>query len=233
MRILGIETSGDTSSVALVQDGKALTERVFASRMALSQTLTGHIQAVTGAAVLSDAGLEGIAVSLGPGSFTGLRVGVALAKALALVLRIPLVGLATHDVMADAVRECGLPVLVLQHARERDVYTSRYMPDCAGGMARGVMPVGEAVAGALAAGPHPVLLVGDAVERHAELIADHAQGLLEPVAAEVWQPRASTVAALAEPLMADADPDAPLDLRPIYMLSSQAERTHGVDLGLS
>jgi len=100
VRILAIETSGDHSSVALAHDGMVLAERFFPSRMSLSQTLPGHIQSVLEAEQVSEAGLDAIAVTLGPGSFTGLRVGIALAKAMAHALSLPLVGVGTHDLLA-------------------------------------------------------------------------------------------------------------------------------------
>ena len=83
MRILGIETSGDTSSVALLQDGQVLAERVFASRMALSQTLAGHVQAVTEAGVLSDARLDGLTpagIETHPGTAPDEAAAISVAR---------------------------------------------------------------------------------------------------------------------------------------------------------
>jgi tRNA threonylcarbamoyladenosine biosynthesis protein TsaB len=234
VRILGLETSGETSSVALIQDGRVVAERAFAARMALSQSLTGHLQAVTETATLAEAGLDALAVSLGPGSFTGLRVGVALAKAVAHALGLPLVGIPTHEVMAWAPRQGGAPVCVLQHARERDVYTT-FFPAAGGGGAPApcrVAGVDEALAGLPTDGP-PVLLAGDAVARHADLIAALPAGRVQPVPPALWLARAASVAAMAAERLPSADPDAYLNLRPIYVLASQAERAHGVDLGLS
>jgi tRNA threonylcarbamoyladenosine biosynthesis protein TsaB len=158
-------------------------------------------------------------------------VGVALAKAIAHAAGLPLVGIPTHQAMAWPLRQGGAAVCVLQHAREHDVYTSLFPAGAHDATCR-VAAVEDVLAGLPLEGA-PVLLVGDAVARHADLIAALPAGRVHPVPAAIWLPRAATVAALAAERLDRADPDAYLNLRPIYVLASQAERSHGVDLGLS
>lgn len=236
MRILGIETSAHHSSLALQVDGRLERESTFPSRMSLGQTLAAHIQDVLGCAVVSDAGLDGIGVSLGPGSFTGLRVGVAAAKALAHALEIPLVGISTHEALAWPV--AGLvdcPVCVLQHARQDQVYCSVYAPGYVDGRLRPllgtcVLGIDALIASLSTHGPRTVAL-GDGLERHEER-------LRAELGERVWippgffhAPRASVIAHLSCERLGQADPDAAMNLKPAYFLVSQAEMTHGVDLG--
>lgn len=244
MKILALETSGEPASVALLEGDRLLAQRTFPSRMALCRTLPGHI-----GEALSDAGLssldkvDALAVSLGPGSFTSLRVGVALAKAAAHALHRPLVGVPTHDVLAlgvlRAMGESLAPdsmICVVQSARREDVYTTGYTVQGAS-----VTPLGpcevcglQQVLDRLQAKQTPVVLVGDAVVLHRDkLLAHNPGGHVTLGSDDLHAPRAEFVAALAQPQLAAADPSAAFGLRPIYVLASQAERSQGIDLGLS
>jgi len=235
VRILAIETSGDHSSVALAHDGMVLAERFFPSRMSLSQTLPGHIQSVLEAEQVSEAGLDAIAVTLGPGSFTGLRVGIALAKAMAHALSLPLVGVGTHDLLAWPLLTGRPPcICVMQHARKMDVYSTTYRA------ADGALEPGDdcdvlsldALLERLVAFEHEVTLVGDGAVRHGDAIRERLGDRARFAPALLSVPRAGVLATLAEPLVATADPASAFTLRPTYALISQAERAHGVDLGM-
>lgn len=235
MRILAIETSGDHGSVALAQDGQVVSERFFPSRMSLSQTLPGHIQSVLEVDQASEAGLDAFAVALGPGSFTGLRMGIALAKAMAHSLCLPLVGVGTHDLLAWPLLTGRPPrICVMQHARKSDLYSTTYK--ASGGVLEAecsceVLSV-DALLERLAALEQYVTLVGDGAVRHETVIRERLgdRGRLAPALLSV--PRAGVLATLAGPLVATADADAAFTLRPTYALISQAERAHGVDLGM-
>lgn len=247
MRVLGLETSGDVSSVALVEGGHVLAERRFPSGMSLCQTLPGHLREVVGAQGEPACGLQvdAIGVSLGPGSFTGLRMGVALAKAMAHAGGVALVGISTPEAIAWplAVAE-GVTIAVVQRARRADVYLTVFACAAPGALelltGPQVLAAGELPA-ALRDRGGPLLVAGDAAPAHREaLLALGPQA--HAVAPVLAAPRASVVAALAEsrlvgedglPRAGAADPQAHLSLRPIYALASQAERAQGVDLGLS
>ena len=234
MRLLAIETSGDPSSVALAENGRLLTERVFPSRMTLCQTLGGHIRDLLAGS--SPTSLEALAVSLGPGSFTGLRMGVAMAKAMAHALDLPLVGVSTPEIIAHPLAPpSGATLVVLQHARKTDVYLTAYQRPESGDLVAAAAPEVVAVTGLtsrLRALGTPLLLAGDGAQEHREALASDLGGLATFALADAAMPRAGVLAALADERVAQADPQAHITLRPIYVLASQAERTHGVDLGL-
>ena len=233
MRLLALETSGDPASVALVVDGTLQAECSFPSRTALCRSLPERLQSVVGGPPRPGS-LDALAVSLGPGSFTGLRVGVALVKALAQVLGVPLVGVPTHDAIAAGVPTQNGTLWVIQHARETDLYATRFHVRDDAWVADGpcqVVSVG-ALGATLVATSEPVLVVGEGLERHGQALRAAAPHAVQ-LGPDLWVPRASRVGLLAAQRILQADPDAVWNLRPIYVLASQAERAQGVDLGLS
>jgi ribosomal-protein-alanine N-acetyltransferase len=237
MRLLALETSAYVSSIALWEDGAVAAES-FPSRMDLCEKLTARIQALLDdptrgprplrghPATGEMPALEAIAVSQGPGSFTGLRVGMATAKALAHVLGVPLVGVPTQEAIAAAVEAGeGERLLVLQQARRDHVYAGIWAKSAAG-------------ATELAA-PHVVavselpdlmdgvsLITGPATEMLGELLAQ----LPPTVSVRQVHAQAATVAMLAARRVAAADSQAAFTLQPLYLLPSQAERMQGLDL---
>ena len=100
MKILGIETSTYSGSIALA-DGDALTgEYFFNAGPSHTEKLVPSIDMLLSDCGVAKPDLEGIAVSLGPGSFTSLRVGISSAKALAYALKIPVTGVSSLEVLA-------------------------------------------------------------------------------------------------------------------------------------
>jgi tRNA threonylcarbamoyladenosine biosynthesis protein TsaB len=199
--------------VALVADGRLQAERTFEARMVLNQLLAAQIADLCGGPPV-EAKLDGIAVGIGPGSFTGVRMGVALAKALAHGLGLPLVGVSSPEAIASSLGvEAGRTVCVLQTARGDDVYVTALVIE-ADGMPREVSPT-------------QVLPMDDALATASGVVCGDATD------GPGQSPLAVDVARVGEGRMADADPDAVFALRPRYVRLSQAEREHGVDLRLS
>ncbi len=239
MRILGIETSGDTSSVALLEGGEVLAENVFASRQTICQVLADQILAVLAAETVGEAHLDGVVVSIGPASFTGLRVGVTTAKAIAYCCRIPVVGVSTPLAWAAEAggKEPEGVIMVLQPARRGKFYatvfdqTNQSWPrQQEGTSVIDVADTSDACAALARSGPP--IVTGNALLAEpalAEALAEFA----EVVSVAADSPRASTIARIGADSMAQAPSDSYFTLRPHYVLVSQAERTHGVDLALS
>lgn len=126
-RILGIETSGRSGSVAVVCEEQALAEiELSATGRRHARTLIPEIRNVCQAAGLSLHALDGLAVSIGPGSFTGLRVGVVCAKTLAYALEKPIVGVDTFMSVAEQCSESCEKLLVIDDALRGDVYCGAY-----------------------------------------------------------------------------------------------------------
>ena len=134
MRILGIDTATAAASVALIEDGKLVAEEIQSktgksSDGEMAQRRGNHaeivlplIQSLLGKTHTTAADLSGIAISIGPGSFTGLRIGLATAKGIAYACGLPLVGVST--LKANAARVTGFDGIIcsLLDARKSEVY---------------------------------------------------------------------------------------------------------------
>jgi tRNA threonylcarbamoyladenosine biosynthesis protein TsaB len=127
VRVLGIETSTTQASVALLEGGKVVLERASARPKQSAERLLPLIAELLNEVGWERGSLERIGVSVGPGSFTGLRVGIACAQGLSLGLGVPLVGVTSLRAMARAVPDAvpGVRCAVLD-ARRAEVFAGAY-----------------------------------------------------------------------------------------------------------
>jgi len=125
INILGIETSTSHCSVAMFQNGDLMAERLLTEEGSHSKMLTILIQEVCEASGLALANLHAVAVSNGPGSYTGLRIGLSTAKGLCYGNDIPLICLPTLHILAEPIRKLypGKRYCPMLDARRMEVYT--------------------------------------------------------------------------------------------------------------
>jgi tRNA threonylcarbamoyladenosine biosynthesis protein TsaB len=142
MNLLAIDTALENCSVGIALPGAAPVLRSETIGRGHAERLPGMIDAAMREAGISFAELDRIAVTVGPGSFTGLRVGVAAARGIALVVGCPVAGIGTLAVLAESAREIvgPVPVLALLDARRGEVYGQAFD---AGGAAIGETEVGS------------------------------------------------------------------------------------------
>lgn len=126
MRILAIDTSSQRTAVAVAEDDRVLSEDNTDGDERHGAVLLARIAAQLGAAGLALSAVELIGVGLGPGSFTGLRVGLATAKGLALASKVPLCGVSSLEVLARGVLESAALAGVLLDAGRGEVYAAVY-----------------------------------------------------------------------------------------------------------
>ncbi|WP_243370695.1 tRNA (adenosine(37)-N6)-threonylcarbamoyltransferase complex dimerization subunit type 1 TsaB [Geotalea sp. SG265] len=221
MKLLTIDTSTSTCSVALTLDRRVAGEYL----LQLDRTLTNRLLSCIDT-LFRDAGMEvgdvdGFAVALGPGSFTGVRVGVATVKGLAMAAGKPVVGFSSLAMLAGNIPWSSFPVCPLFDARKNEVYAGIYrcssLPeqlaaDC-------VLPPAEF----LKTVPGPAVFVGEGAEKYRNLIttAMGADALFAPW--HVNQPRASAGALLAAELFAKGKIIPLAELNPTYIRPSEAE----------
>lgn len=219
MLILTIDTTTDISTLGLLRDGALLASAAFPSRHTLAKRMLTRMDWLLADAGLTKHDLEAIAVTIGPGSFTGVRLGPVVAKTLAHGLHIPLVGLSTLEALAYPYRDCPNALLVpVVNARRQQVYLALYRSEY--GVLRRVTDDLALSAGAYAEelARHRdhyahILLIG-LVESlplpfHTEAPAHTAllHSLVTPEA----------LAALAEERLARGAQDDPMTLAPVYL----------------
>jgi tRNA threonylcarbamoyladenosine biosynthesis protein TsaB len=126
MKVLGIDTSTSCGSVGLVDDGRLIFEYILDIPVTHSERLLGAIEFVLGEARCTIGDLNGWAISLGPGSFTGLRIGASTVKGLAFATRKPVAGVSSLDVLAYQVSPTPYLICPLLDARKDEVYAALY-----------------------------------------------------------------------------------------------------------
>ena len=135
--ILNIETSTDVCSVALTSEGQVLDHRENYEGQTHATLLSQYVKDMLDYARSRELKLDAIAVSIGPGSYTGLRIGLSEAKGLAFGLQIPLIGVNTLQLLTvstmfnhfiDEDGEKGLLYVPMIDARRMEVYTAAYTP---------------------------------------------------------------------------------------------------------
>ncbi len=127
MNILAIESSGLVASAAVVEDGLLKTEFTVNNKLTHSETLLPMVKSMLDISGLDMKRIDAIAVSAGPGSFTGLRIGAATAKGLALALNIPIISVSSLKAMAYGLSELSDSIICpIMDARREQVYSAAY-----------------------------------------------------------------------------------------------------------
>ena len=224
MSILAIDTASSVSSVAVASEGKLQAEVTVEAGRTHSETLLSHIEGALSFAGVERSALRGVAVSIGPGSFTGLRIGLATAKAIAYGLGIPLVGVSTLAALALAVPVPDVHTLVLMDAQKGNAYAGLYEWR-AGNLYEvrpvRVAPLAEAIVEAAELGK-PVLLTGELVLKKRARLGNLPDNVtLAP--AHLLTARASHVAWLGIARLAAGECDDLMTLEPFYIRRSEAE----------
>ncbi len=189
-----------------------------------SRSHVGSLPALV-ARVLAHAGLamddlEGLAVSIGPGSFTGLRIGLGFAKGLAFAGGLPVAAVPTLEALAEAA-ECapGETVCAALDARKREVYAALFRVGETGRVERMTADLALAADALAARLPAGTVLVGDAVEAYPEAFGSGA--VRRPFA--TVHPRGGVVARLGAGLLAAGAAVALGPLEPVYVRAPEAE----------
>lgn len=172
MRILAFDSATSACSAAVWRDGEIAARRFEAMKRGQSEALIPMVIEVMNEAGWGFDSLDLLAVTIGPGAFTGVRIGLAAARGMAIASGLPVVGVTTLEAVAhglDAPARAGCSLVVAIDAKRTDFYVQSFAPDLAPlGPPRALMP--EAVAGFLP--PGPVLIAGDgAPQLRAALIA--------------------------------------------------------------
>ncbi len=214
MRILALDTTTARGSVALVVDDDVEGEvRLVSDKQSIH--LMPAVSFLLASRGVSARDLDAFAVTIGPGSFTGLRVGISTAQGLAMAAARPCVGVVTLDALASRVADAGRPIVAMMDAYRDEVYARVYHEDGT--------PAGEPLLGPpvelLALVPPAALATGDGAHRHADAVRRARPDVLISGRSLFL---AAAVARLAAARLAAGEQAAPDALRPLYLRNAYA-----------
>ena len=223
MKVLGIDTSTSSGSVGLINDGEILSDYLLNIPVTHSERLLGAIEFVLKETRCPIENLEGWAISLGPGSFTGLRIGVSTVKGLAFATGKPVAGVSTLDVLASQIAPTSYLICPILDARKKEVYTAFYRYEEDGSLRR--------QSNYQAIGPEELvkriteqtIFLGDGVRTYRDFLLNSLPSLAIFPLAPLHVSRGSVVAKLGSELLQKGEC---LDLStfvPIYVRPSEAE----------
>lgn len=226
LKILAIDSSGLVASVALLEDDTLLAEYTVNYKKTHSQTLLPMLDAIAQMIDLDLNSIDAIAISKGPGSFTGLRIGSATAKGLGLALDKPLVEVPTVDALAYNLYDAQGLIVPMMDARRVQVYTGIYRfvnheltavkAQCAEAV--------ENLMEELNCLGEPVILLGDGVRPYLDRIRELLKVPFTVAPAHLNRQRAGAVGALGEKYFSRGMTVTADEHRPEYLRASQAER---------
>lgn len=222
--ILAIETTGKCGSVALVSPGHTIAEYSLDTKTTHSRRLLSGIDWIMKDGGLSWQDIDAVAVSLGPGSFTGLRIGLSTAKGIVMAANNKMIGVPTLDTLA-----CQLPFSTHQicpviDARKKEIYTAffRYSPEYKSIERicdyRAIKP--EALAAEI---KEPTIFLGDGTTVYGEFFKQELGDLAMLAPSEVFFARAACVGKIGLEMLESKNFIDPATATPIYIRKSDAE----------
>jgi len=225
MKILALETSAKSVSAAVVENGRILCSAYQNTGLTHSQTLMPMAQELLKSCGYTPGQVEAVAVAAGPGSFTGIRIGVAAAKGFAWGKELPCYGVSTLEAMARSLGAWQGLVVPVMDARRSQVYTATFLAE-GGQLSRlcedraiSLEDLGKELQNVT----QPIFLVGDGSVLCYNTLKAVAPKLVLPPEHRMHQ-RAAGVALAAAEKIAAGEPGNGAELTPNYLRLSQAER---------
>jgi tRNA threonylcarbamoyladenosine biosynthesis protein TsaB len=222
--VLALETSTPQTSVALGNQQGVLASQTVSWGLGHSEAMAPAIRHLLELTEIRPSQLSGIAIGTGPGLFTGLRVGVSTARAIAQVLRVPVVGIGSLDVLAFSVRYSRLRICAVSDAKRREVYYAFYR-SVPGGVAREsgyLVGSPERLAAELEALGEDTLLVGGGALLHRRVLEEAGTSLEFATTSRAF-PDAVELLDLALPRFVREETSRPEQVIPNYVRKSDAE----------
>ena len=224
MPILALDTATLVSSVAVTAGDKVLAELTLQTKLTHSEVLMPHIKQILEMTKLEKSKIEAIAISIGPGSFTGLRIGLATAKSIAYALDIPMIGVSTLAALAYNYPVEGVYLAPMLDAQKGNVYVAIYTW-LNGQLKEVYKPVVKSFESVLELSQNldkPVILQGEVAVKYAAKIKE-AAGNIRLAMPHMIMPRAASVAMLGQVMMEKGMINDVMTLEPLYIRRSEAE----------
>ena len=214
--LLAIDTATHLAGLALYDQGQVWAEESWHSAMTHTVELMPRVRRMLRTYRVSVEELAGIGVSLGPGSFTGLRIGLAAAKGMALPYRLPLIGIPTLDVVAYPFQMAGQPVWGIIQAGRGRIAVACY-DHVEGEWAQTVAPTLTTIEGLCDLATEPAIFTGEVDEPGADLLRKRLGQTATIPTLALRLRRPACLAELAAMRLAHNDVDDVATLAPIYL----------------
>jgi tRNA threonylcarbamoyladenosine biosynthesis protein TsaB len=222
-RAIAVETSGRIGSVALAQDGRVLDEETFPHGLQHAAHLLPIIDRLCRARQWRPTDVEHLYVSAGPGSFTGLRIGITLCKTIAFATGAKVVAVPSVRVLAENAPPDSRDLIIVLDAKREQIFTARFHRDDPGDDWTEAEPAHlDSLAAMLARAPRPVYLLGEGIPYHRAFIPQSDDGIVV-TSEDAWRARAASVAKLGWPLAQRGEFADPYRLTPVYIRRPEAE----------
>ncbi len=223
MKILGIDTAVATGSVAIIEDDVLVGEMLLTSRRTHARRVMKSVDTLLSVTEHTLSDFDGFAVSIGPGSFTGLRIGISTVKGLAFSVGKPIVAVTTLDALANQFPTSNTLICPILNARKGEVYTALYRTDENGAVVRAGDYAVVSPSDWVRRITEPALFVGDGVEEYGSLIKEKLGPLAHFAPPFLNTIRASVVAYIGMKRLKNKEPDDAKTLVPFYIRPSYAE----------
>lgn len=224
MRILAVDTATEVCGVAIMVDGSLVTESTASQGKTHAQGLVDNIRAALVTAGMTMGDLTGLVVTRGPGSFTGLRIGISTVKGLAAATGKPLVGISTLSVLAHQSPDNARWVCPMIDARRSEVYWSLYERR-AGCMVRVHAEQAGRPEQIKVAPDGPCLFIGNGAQRYAATIEQCAPYPVMFADQHCHAPQPGTLARLGMQRLQQGHCDDPRFFTPVYLRKSDARKS--------
>ncbi len=222
MKIFGLDTSTGVRSAAIMDDGKVLAELGLQTGKKHSEKLAPAIKELFQYADLSPADVEGYAVGLGPGSFTGLRTGISLLKGMTMANPAPVVGVSSLEALATAAAGYKGTVLPLIDAKKAQVFTASFKAEDGGNIARTSDDMVLNPRDLPCLDPSPLLL-GEGLRRYYNEIMEAFSENARCAPENLWTMRASWVCEQARETLDKGQSHHLHSLLPVYVRNTDGE----------
>jgi len=218
---LALETSSRIGAIAIVEDGRVVAEDQFQHGLQHAAEIVSRIDRLCRDCDCLPGDLKEIYVSAGPGSFTGLRIGVTLAKTLAFATGARIVAVPTVRVLARNAPPAATDLIIVLDAKRGQIYTARFARSDDNWIEREPAHLDE-LAAVLRRSPRPLWLLGEGIPHHRQFLpADDVSVIITPQ--ETWGPAAAAVAQEGVLMAARGEFVDPDRLVPIYIRKPEAQ----------
>jgi len=222
MKVLGIDTSGYANAVGVTDDSQILADFTFEAKTDSLEKIVSNIDFALKKANLQLEDIQGFGVGLGPGSWTGIRVGVTVAKILAYSTNKPVAGVPTLEVLAYNARNTPAQICPIIYAGTKDtVYSAFYRTKNDTVTRVGEYYVGD-LKGLSERVKEPTVFIGAEAKAYSQLIGQALGSSGIDIEAIEDVPKGATVALLAAIRLKRGDSDDALSLEPLYLKESTA-----------